>query len=494
MRIDFLNSLIGDVAYRFGLSTDQARQLAGVLIALVFDEKRGGFTGFVHLFESKGLGRLVQSWIGTGPNQPISVPQVEQAFGAPLIGAIAGKLGAPVPTTAGAIGALLPGLINELTEDGQAPAGIPETLRYWVASIADWLGDLGRFGWGALAAGAAAIGGAVAGGARAVGHAADATVDAATDAARKTGRGLAALLPWLILLLALLAALAWFKGCQRQREPADAAVSTPAPLGTEPAATAPAAIEPAAQANARFSFENAEGKARIAGHVASEAEKTKLLDAIKAVFGAGNVEGDLVVDASTAPAGWLERLIALLPELKARGIKLGFDGDKIDIDTSALPEAERFALSQKLRQGFGGFEISGLWDQALAALASLKSGFSADDLVKALNLSAIHFDTGSATITRDSYETLRKAAEAIKAAPAGTRIEVGGHTDASGDAAANLQLSLDRANAVAARLVELGVSGEQLVGKGYGQDRPIADNASEAGKARNRRMEFTVLD
>ncbi|MEI2455865.1 OmpA family protein [Lysobacter firmicutimachus] len=489
MRIDLLNSLVGDVAHRFGLSMDQARQLAGVLIALIFDEKRGGFAGFVHLFESKGLGSLVQSWIGTGPNQPISAPQVERAFGAPLIGAIAGKLDAPVPATAGAIGALLPGLINELTEGGKAPTGIPETLRYWVASIADWLGDLGRFGWGALAAGAAAVGGAVAGGVRAVGHAADTTVDAAAGVARKTGRGLAAFLPWLILLLALLAALAWFKGCQRQREAAaDASVSTSAPLGAEPAATAPVA-----QSNARFSFENAEGKARIGGQVASEAEKTKLLDAIKATFGAGNVEGDLVVDAGTAPAGWLDRLIALLPDLKARGVKLGFDGDKIDIDTSALPEAERFALSQKLRSGFGGFEISGLWDQAMAALSSLKAGFSADDLVKALNLSAIYFDTGSASITRDSYETLRKAAEAIKAAPAGTRIEVGGHTDATGDAAANLQLSLERANAVTAKLVELGVPGEQLVGKGYGQDKPIADNASEEGKARNRRMEFTVL-
>ena len=488
MRIDLLDNLISDVSGRFGLTNDKARQLVGVLIALIFDEKRGGFAGFVRLFEQKGLGRLIQSWVGTGPNESISAAQVDHIFGAPLIGAIAGKLGAPVSATAGAIGGLLPNLINELTEGGKEPTGIPETLKSWVVGIADWLGDLGRFGWGALAAGAAAIGGAVAGGARAIGHAADATVDAAAGAVRKTGRGLAAFLPWLVLLLALLAALVWFKGCQRQRDAGDAAVSSPAPLGADPAATAPAT-----QSNARFSFENADGKARIGGQVASDAEKAKLLDAIQAAFGADNVEGDLVVDAGTAPAGWLDRLNALLPDLKARSVKLGFDGDKIDIDTSALPEAERFALSQKLRQGFGGFEISGLWDRAMVALSALKSGFSADDLVQALNLSAIYFDTGSATITRDSYETLRKAAEAIKAAPAGTRIEVGGHTDATGDAAANLQLSLERANAVTAKLVELGVSGEQLVGKGYGQDQPIADNASEEGKARNRRMAFTVL-
>ncbi|WP_408953279.1 OmpA family protein [Lysobacter sp. Hz 25] len=487
MRIDLLDNLISDVSGRFGLTNDKARQLVGVLIALIFDEKRGGFAGFVRLFEQKGLGRLIQSWVGTGPNESISAAQVDHVFGAPLIGAIAGKLGAPVSATAGAIGGLLPNLINELTEGGKEPTGIPETLKSWVVGIADWLGDLGRFGWGALAAGAAAVGGAVAGGARAVGHAADATADAAAYAAKKTGSGLGKILPWLLLGALLIAAFLLFKGCKK-----DEAVVAGSSTDSSVSSTAPIAA-PAAQANPRFSFENVDGKASVSGQVASDAEKTKLLDAIKATFGADNVNGDISVDAATAPAGWMDKLIALLPDLKARGVKLGFDGDKIAIDTSALPEAERFALSQKLRSGFGGFEISGLWDKAMAALSSLKAGFSADDLIKALNLSGINFDTGSATITRDSYETLAKAAEAIKAAPAGTRIEVGGHTDNTGDAAANLQLSLDRANAVTAKLVELGVPGEQLLGKGYGQDKPIADNASEEGKAQNRRMEFTVL-
>lgn len=189
----------------------------------------------------------------------------------------------------------------------------------------------------------------------------------------------------------------------------------------------------------------------------------------------------------------MDKLVALLPDLKASGVKLGFDGDKLDIDTSALPEAERFALSQKLRAAFGGFEITGLWDKALAAFAALKPGASADDLIQALNLSGINFDTDSATITRDSLETLTKAAEAIKLAPAGTRIEVGGHTDNTGEAAANIHLSLNRANAVTAKLVELGVDGAMLSGKGYGQDKPIADNATEEGRARNRRMQFAVI-
>jgi outer membrane protein OmpA-like peptidoglycan-associated protein len=130
---------------------------------------------------------------------------------------------------------------------------------------------------------------------------------------------------------------------------------------------------------------------------------------------------------------------------------------------------------------------------AKSALSALVPGkFSADDLVKALNLMAVHFDTGSATISADSLDVLTAAANALKAAPAGSKVEIGGYTDNTGDAAANLKLSDDRANAVRSKLVELGVSGDILVAKGYGDANPVADNATEDGRAKNRRMEFTV--
>jgi outer membrane protein OmpA-like peptidoglycan-associated protein len=402
---------------------------------------------------------------------------VESVFGGPMLAAIAGKLDTDKATTAGAVAGLLPGLVNELTVGGKTPVGIPDLLKGWVASVTDWLGDLGAFGWGALSAAAAAVGGAVAGSAHAAGNAADAT-------ARHVGKasgGLGKLLLWLLLIAALIVGFLLFKGCKR-----DAMT----PVG---GSAIPAEETPLAQANARFGLDTLDGKATVVGQVASDAEKSKLMEAITTTFGAGNVSGDITVDANTAPAGWMDKLIALLPDLKTSGVKLGFDGDRLDIDTSALPEAERFALSQKLRGAFGGFEISGLWDKALSAFAALKPGASADDLIKALNQSSISFDADSATITRDSQETLAKAAEAIKLAPAGTRIEVGGHTDNTGEAAHNVQLSLDRANAVTAKLVELGVDGAVLSGKGYGQDKPIASNATEEGKALNRRMEFTVI-
>lgn len=491
MRIESLDKLVLEVSQKTGLAGDKVRQLIGVLTAMLFDEGAGGFSGFITRLREKGLASTVQSWIGQGPNEALPSEQVERVFGNPLIGAIANRLDLTPATTATAIGATLPGLVDGLSENGQEPRGIPESLRHWVAEISGWFGELGKFGWGAVTAGVAAVGGAVAGGARTLGHAADATTDAAAGAIRKAGGGIGKWLPWLLLGAVLVVAFMLFKGCTK------GAVETSLPAtnaaGTDAAPVPTVAPMPVPQENPSVSIENVSGKAVVSGRLHSDAEKAKLLDALKTTFGVGNVQGDFAVDPGMSAAGWLDKLIGFLPELKVAGAKLSLDGDRIVIDTSALPEDQRVALSDKLRGTFGDFEISGLWDKGISALSSLKAGFSAEDLVKALNLAGIHFATGSATITRDSSETLRKAAEAIKATPEGTRIEVGGHTDKTGDAAANMRLSVERANAVTARLVELGVPAARLVGKGYGQDKPIADNATESGRAQNRRMEFTVM-
>jgi outer membrane protein OmpA-like peptidoglycan-associated protein len=101
----------------------------------------------------------------------------------------------------------------------------------------------------------------------------------------------------------------------------------------------------------------------------------------------------------------------------------------------------------------------------------------------------INFDTGKASIRPDSNQTLNEAAAALKAAP-GMKIEVAGHTDNVGTPEANQKLSEDRAKAVMAALVARGVEAARLTAKGYGQNVPIADNRSEAGRAKNRRVEL----
>lgn len=137
--------------------------------------------------------------------------------------------------------------------------------------------------------------------------------------------------------------------------------------------------------------------------------------------------------------------------------------------------------------------ISDATTKALAALGAIGSTFSADAFTKAMNLSVINFSTGSAEIPAASQALIARAAEVLKAAPAGTVIEIGGHTDNVGDAGANVTLSEARANAVRQALVGAGVNSAVVVAKGYGASRPVASNDTEYGRFRNRRIEYSVM-
>jgi outer membrane protein OmpA-like peptidoglycan-associated protein len=108
-----------------------------------------------------------------------------------------------------------------------------------------------------------------------------------------------------------------------------------------------------------------------------------------------------------------------------------------------------------------------------------------------LTLDGIVFKSGSAIIDKVSAPTLTRAAAAIAKAPEAV-VEIAGFTDNTGKEATNKALSQKRAAAVKAYLVKLKVPAKQLVAKGYGSAQPVADNATEAGRAQNRRIEFRV--
>jgi outer membrane protein OmpA-like peptidoglycan-associated protein len=101
------------------------------------------------------------------------------------------------------------------------------------------------------------------------------------------------------------------------------------------------------------------------------------------------------------------------------------------------------------------------------------------------------FNTDSATLRPESQEQLRNIAEILKAYP-NAHIKIGGYTDNTGDPESNLSLSQDRANGVLAELVKLGISPNRLEAQGYGEQFPVADNSTEEGRARNRRVSMRV--
>jgi OOP family OmpA-OmpF porin len=105
----------------------------------------------------------------------------------------------------------------------------------------------------------------------------------------------------------------------------------------------------------------------------------------------------------------------------------------------------------------------------------------------------VKFETDTAVIRAESDALLGDVVRELLEHPEVELVEVAGHTDATGTAEHNLRLSSERAAAVMAWLVAHGVAPSRLVAKGYGSDRPLADNATEEGRALNRRVEFRVL-
>lgn len=103
------------------------------------------------------------------------------------------------------------------------------------------------------------------------------------------------------------------------------------------------------------------------------------------------------------------------------------------------------------------------------------------------------FDTDASTLQESSQEQLQNIAEIFKAYPK-VKVRIGGYTDSTGDKDANLKLSSDRANAVMAALIKLGVDASRMDAKGYGEDHPVADNATEEGRAQNRRISMRVIE
>ncbi|GBD42713.1 putative lipoprotein YiaD [bacterium HR40] len=103
----------------------------------------------------------------------------------------------------------------------------------------------------------------------------------------------------------------------------------------------------------------------------------------------------------------------------------------------------------------------------------------------------VMFDSGSAEIRPGFRDSLRKVAEVLRQYPDSTA-RIVGHTDSVGSETFNLELSRRRAEAVRQALIAEGVAGDRLVAEGRGEAEPRADNATEAGRQLNRRVEIYV--
>ncbi|MBK8735467.1 MAG: OmpA family protein [Saprospiraceae bacterium] len=111
---------------------------------------------------------------------------------------------------------------------------------------------------------------------------------------------------------------------------------------------------------------------------------------------------------------------------------------------------------------------------------------------RTLVLDNIYFETGSANLNNDSEYALKVISNTFAKYP-NLKVEISGHSDNVGNPASNLSLSQERANSVKTYLTANGAQSGNLTSIGFGQNKPIADNSTEEGRGKNRRIEFKIL-
>ncbi len=224
----------------------------------------------------------------------------------------------------------------------------------------------------------------------------------------------------------------------------------------------------------------------VSGTVADEATRAALLDRLRIVYGASRVVDQLTVGTVAAPANWNDYVARLInPNLKlvSRG-QLKVEGSNVSLRGDVANEEQRQRIAGDIAASLNGTYTV---NNGLRVAVSEQGVLDA-----ALANRIIEFESGKATLTESGMAVLDQMSAAMQKLR-GVKVEVIGHTDNAGSRAGNLSLSQARAEAVKTYIVGKGIAADTIAVSGEGPDRPVADNRTPEGKARNRRIEFKVI-
>ncbi len=237
------------------------------------------------------------------------------------------------------------------------------------------------------------------------------------------------------------------------------------------------------------------GEIQIAGTVSTTQEAETLREGMKTLF--DSFSDSLIIDDSIAESDWLDEAIEVTDNVKSINnfsvsinsgqlLLSGETNDRLFGRTLASASAEITGDKLKVVNNFAALESQ--------SIAVSSEELLAQEMIKelnALNTKAIVFNKGETTLTPDAKEVLDQAAAVILRYSEQV-IEIAGHTDSTGDAIANLELSKKRAIAVRDYLTIKEVPDNRLRPIGYGETKPVADNETSEGQSANRRIEFNL--
>ncbi|MDR2872834.1 MAG: OmpA family protein [Xanthomonadaceae bacterium] len=227
------------------------------------------------------------------------------------------------------------------------------------------------------------------------------------------------------------------------------------------------------------------------GVVPDQATKAAILERLRAIYGNERVVDSIDVKAVPVPPNWDKYVINMLtPRLKqvSEG-RLDVNGQTVSIIGNVPDEVQKQQVGSSLSLASNNSYTvtNNLQVQARGPSAQVR-------INQILDRRTVEFETGKASLTPVGVRILDEVVAIIREEGTGnSRILITGHTDSVGNRESNYLLSQARANTVRDYLVSNGIAGDRLSTVGRGPDEPIADNATADGRARNRRITFTLM-
>lgn len=251
-----------------------------------------------------------------------------------------------------------------------------------------------------------------------------------------------------------------------------------------------------------------DGKVVLNGLVPDQQSRARLVGIVAKQFGAKNISGLLKIQ-SGAPDGWGQAAESAFSQLhlfdKASvqiiNTQLNMSGiTSGDVANTQIQSGISRALPKNFQSSFDIQAVEVVADTTQLELASKQPAQETGSLDKSclkrfetlLSGQYLRFTLDNQRINSEGNQLLNRIADMAKDCQ-NVRIEIGGHTDSQGSDVYNSKLSKRRAAVVASHLSETGVNSNRLIAIGFGESTPIANNANEEGRAKNRRIEFKVV-
>ena len=323
------------------------------------------------------------------------------------------------------------------------------------------------------------------------------------------GSFMKALLP--IIGLIILGALAWalLRGCQENPEPVGSPVNSGQVITDDTASddagqtVVAVDVQPASLRIATGSDANSLYACRI--NVGDDTLQSTVMNAMANVFGEesnkcrADVDDSFAIDMpASAQLGSMLQIIKSVPNasMLIKGNDIVVNAADADVLQQLVTDLQAAAPAMTVTAE-GPLDLQNEIDTSMSAaqmaVDNLGDNPSPRDVARALSLQVVHFEVDEAIIPEANKALLDNAVKIMQQVPDMTLMIIG-HTDKTADAAYNMTLSQQRAQAMKDYLVAQGADPSKLMTKGMGETDPIADNATEQGRFRNRRIEFTVYD